>query len=120
MPTILLALLLLAQPPAVAGVWTGTSVCLLGKPVCKDEHVVYHFAPAAGDSVTVTMNKLVNGAEEEMGVLTCAVTAREVVCPMPEPFRPGTWRFSRAAASLDGGLWTASGEQFREVHVRPR
>jgi hypothetical protein len=111
--------LLLAQAP-LAGTWTGTSVCLQGKPVCRDEQVVYHVSTAVPDSAVVTMNKLVGGREEEMAVLRCGVTAARVTCPMPPQFRPGTWWFDRRGEALDGGLTVPDGSLFRRVHVERR
>src|SRR5512142_23836 len=63
----------LQQPGRPAGVWKGTSVCLQGKPVCKDEVVVYHIAavPTRPGHYAMLANKLVEGREEAMGALDC-------------------------------------------------
>ena len=55
----------------LVGNWTGESICANKEkfPGCKDEHVVYHvkLTPNKTDTVTFTMNKIVDGKEEFMG-----------------------------------------------------
>ncbi|HEX8906941.1 MAG TPA: hypothetical protein VF771_18970 [Longimicrobiaceae bacterium] len=116
-----------AQAAPLAGTWEGTSVCLANRGVCHDEHVVYHVAraaPAPGDSAdyTIDANKVVNGREEEMGVLRCRAGrgGATLACPMPPRFRPGTWSFIRRGNVLDGGLTTPDGTRVRRVSVRRR
>ena len=105
------------------GTWRGTSTCLMGKPVCKDEIVVYHIAavPSGADSVTIVANKVVGGVEEDMGTLQCRVDRRPppqtVVCAMPPQYRPGEWRFVRRGDTLVGGLTMADGRRVRAVRV---
>jgi hypothetical protein len=56
----------------LVGDWSGESLCADKKrfPACNDEQVVYHIVLAAGksDTVTVTMDKIVDGKTETMGV----------------------------------------------------
>ncbi len=65
----------------LVGSWTGESVCVNREkfPACKDEHVVYHIAAASGkpDTVTITMDKIVNGKPETMGVTDFVYDARK-------------------------------------------
>lgn len=52
------------------GDWRGESICVNKEkfPACKDEKVVYHIKKTdKADTVTIAANKIVNGAEEEMG-----------------------------------------------------
>ncbi|HEX6747560.1 MAG TPA: hypothetical protein VF092_09755 [Longimicrobium sp.] len=119
---ILLAAPARAQTP-LAGVWEGTSICLVNRGVCHDEHVVYHIAAAApADSAdfTITANKLVNGREEDMGTLRCRLAGHTLTCPMPPQFRPGTWSFTRHGDALAGGLTAPDGTRIRRVDVRRR
>lgn len=114
-----------ATVAAPVGVWRGTSVCLVRGTACKDEVVVYHIARTGPDSagiapLRISANKIVNGAELEMGDLECRFTpaTAQLLCPMPPQYARGDWRFTLVGTQLDGGLWMASGEQFREVHVK--
>jgi hypothetical protein len=104
------------------GTWRGTSTCLMGKPVCKDEIAVYHIAaaPSGADSVTIVANKVVAGVEEDMGTLQCRVeraAAQTVVCAMPPQYPPGEWRFERRGDTLEGGLTLADGRRMRAVRL---
>jgi hypothetical protein len=50
------------------GTWRGTSVCTPVRPACHDEIAVYHIAATSKPRiVAVTMNKVVDGQEVEMG-----------------------------------------------------
>ncbi len=63
------------------GNWSGESVCVNREkfPACKDEQVVYRVAPTPGKAhtVTVTMDKLVNGKPETMAVQDFAYDAQK-------------------------------------------
>ena len=113
-----LAAVMLVQSTSLAGAWKGTSICLARKPICKDEVVVYHFTADSGDarSYHVAANKIVGGAEEEMGVLPCRLDDRgtSVSCTM----RLGVWTFDVRGDSLVGGLTLTDGTKVRDVHVR--
>ena len=113
------------QTPDLAGVWNGTSVCLLRNTACHDEGVVYHISRLAPDSagttsLRVTMNKIVNGVEEDMADLApCVFThaTKSLHCPMPPAARAGDWKFTLDGSRLDGGLWIRGGTKFRDIHV---
>jgi len=50
------------------GTWRGTSICTPVRPACHDEIAVDHIAPSSKpDMVSMTMNKVVDGKEAEMG-----------------------------------------------------
>lgn len=55
------------------GTWSGESICVNRDkfPACHDEQVVYRIVKAAGkaDVLTITMDKIVNGKPDTMGVL---------------------------------------------------
>jgi hypothetical protein len=54
----------------IEGTWKGTSLCQVKSSPCHDENVVYHISRATNGKIyTIQMNKIVNGAEEEMGGL---------------------------------------------------
>ena len=54
---------------AVAGDWTGTSLCTNLKllPACHDEVVIYHFTKLAENKLHVAADKIVDGKPENMG-----------------------------------------------------
>lgn len=103
-------------PPAI-GTWRGTSLCLVRPSACHDEVVVYRItATAVRDSLSMDARKIVNGAEEEMGVLGCRWSApsAQVTCSM----RNGVWQFSVRGDSLVGELRLPDGTKFRDVRTQ--
>jgi hypothetical protein len=107
-----------AQVPAAAsnpvGVWRGTSLCRLRPSPCKDEIVVYRIARVnASDTLSVDARKIVNGQEEEMGVLGChsAASGAQLTCTMPN----GVWRFTIRGDSLVGELRLPDNRKYRDV-----
>ena len=54
------------------GTWKGTSLCQVKNSPCHDESVVYYITKGnTADSCNILANKIVNGAEEEMGIVAC-------------------------------------------------
>ena len=106
-----------ADPRAASvGVWRGTSLCLVKPSACHDEVVVYRIAPmAARDSVSFDARKIVNGQEEDMGVLSCVVTiaGKQLTCPI----RNGVWYFTIRGDSLVGEVRLPNGTKFRDVRA---
>jgi len=98
------------------GTWRGTSLCLVKPSPCHDEVVVYRITPVKGsDSLSMDARKIVNGQEEEMGVLSCAFAARgaSLTCPL----RNGMWRFTVSRDSLVGELRLPDNTKFRDVRT---
>jgi hypothetical protein len=104
-----------AATPTPVGVWRGTSLCLVRPSACHDEVVVYRITRLSTDSVSLDARKIVNGKEEEMGVLPCRVAAAgaQVTCKIPR----GTWLFSVRGDSLTGELMLPDGKKFRDVRM---
>jgi hypothetical protein len=113
-------------PASLVGTWRGTSICTdVGKPACHDEVVVYHFSakpdstakatPGSGEHLGWQMNKVVAGAEEEMGTLECdyARATGATVCPM----RNWSWRFRARGDTLRGTLVNPLGVTWRNIVV---
>ena len=102
------------------GTWRGTSLCLVRPSACHDEVVVYRISPRpARDSVTMDARKIVDGQEEEMGVLACGATAAasmivDVTCPIPN----AVWRFHVRGDSLVGELIRSDSTKFRDVRAK--
>jgi len=114
---------LAAQTPArpdPVGSWRGTSLCLVHPSACHDESVVYRITrTTTSDSLSMDARKIVNGREEEMGVLGCLFDAQSarMTCTM----RNGVWEFTIRRDSLVGELRLPDGTKFRDVRtVRSR
>jgi hypothetical protein len=109
-----------AQAPNPVGVWRGTSLCRLRPSACKDESVVYRITRVnASDSLSIDARKIVNGQEEDMGVLAClpGASVAQITCTMPN----GVWRFTIRGDSLVGELQLPDNRKFRDVStVRSR
>jgi len=97
------------------GMWRGTSLCLVQPSSCHDEVVVYRITRTTSDSVSINAGKMVNGREEEMGVLPCRIGAGRatVTCTMPN----GVWRFTVRGDSLVGELRLPDSTKFRDVRA---
>ena len=98
------------------GVWRGTSKCLVRPSPCHDEVTVYRITGTkTADSVSLDALKIVNGQEEDMGVLGCKVVAQgaSLTCTMPH----GVWRFAVRGDSLLGELRTPDNVKFRDVRA---
>lgn len=96
------------------GVWRGTSLCRVHPSACKDEVVVYRITRVNGsDSLSIDARKIVNGQEEEMGVLACLPEASvgQIRCAMPN----GVWHFAIRGDSLVGELRLPDNTKFRDV-----
>lgn len=105
-----------ALPSTAIGTWRGTSLCTVRPSSCHDERVVYRVTPLASrDSASFDARKIVNGQEEEMGVLRCVLTASrtKLACTMPN----GVWRFEVRGDSLVGDLRVANDIKFRDVRT---
>jgi hypothetical protein len=96
------------------GVWRGTSRCTKRPSACNDETVVYRITRVnAGDSLSIDARKIVNGQEDEMGVIGCRIAGTQLTCPMSN----GTWYFTVRADSLVGDLRLPDNTQFRDIRT---
>jgi hypothetical protein len=109
----------LAPAPAITanpvGVWRGTSTCKVRTSPCSDETIVYRIARVnSSDSLSVDARKIVNGHEEGMGVIGCAmVSGTQFWCPMPK----GGWYFAVRRDSLIGDLRFPDHSPYRDVRT---
>ena len=105
-----------AAKPNPVGVWRGTSACTVRPSSCKDEIVVYRIARVNGsDSLAIDASKLVNGQEDDMGVIGCRSDASgaQLTCAMPN----GVWHFTIRGDSLVGDLSLPDHKKFRDVRT---
>lgn len=101
-------------PANPVGVWRGASLCRVHPSPCKDESVVYRITRVnAGDTLSIDAHKIVNGREEEMGILAClsGSSGAQVTCTMPN----GVWHFTIRGDSLVGELRLPDNKKFRDV-----
>ena len=105
-----------AQSPASAvGTWRGVSKCLVHPSACHDEITVYRITPMkSADSVALDAVKIVNGHEDDMGVLSCRVQRdQRITCAIPH----GVWSLQVRGDSLSGELRLTDNTRFREVRA---
>lgn len=106
---VLLAAATASAPPStsIVGEWHGTSTCVdrVFAPACKDEVVVYRFAPTAKDTVRCSAFKIIAGEEQWMGDLDFTPRGRgDWLCDMKNARYHGNWRFHVADTLLTGDL----------------
>ena len=105
-----------AAAPTAVGVWRGTSLCRVRPSPCHDENVVYRITRVnASDTLSLDGRKIVNGQEEEMGVLECrfAAPGARLTCTMPN----GVWNFEIRGDSLVGELRLPDNRKYRDVNT---
>lgn len=89
-------------------------MCRVRPSPCNDEIVVYRITRVnASDSLSLDARKIVNGQEEEMGVLGCrsAASGAQLTCTMPN----GVWRFTIRGDSLVGELRLPDNRKYRDI-----
>ena len=112
----LIAMLLLSASNPLFGTWRGKSLCTPVRPACHDEIAVYHIAPSRKTGkVAMTMNKVVDGQEVEMGgTLDYDVDYETRTLTYPMTARDGTrgeWRFTWSGKKMTGTLIQLPGRE---------
>ena len=96
------------------GTWNGTSICQIKNSPCHDETVVYHISKNKGvDTFYVNASKIVNGVEEEMGILPFVYNKKTNQLTSTAH---GIWTFNLEGAKLEGTL-LVHGDLFRKIIV---
>ena len=86
----------------LVGTWKGTSICQLKNSPCHDEVVVYRITKKSSpNTYSIDARKVVNGIEEEMGILTFVYVETSHQLTSSDY---GTWTFNVEAARLEGTL----------------
>jgi hypothetical protein len=100
------------QISELVGNWSGESVCVDRDklPACHDEQVIYRIAKTSGksDSLTITMDKIVNNKPETMGVFDFVYNAQKQTLSSEftrNKWR-GIWEFAVKGDLLEGTLAT--------------
>ena len=107
---------------SIEGTWKGTSLCQVKSSPCHDENAVYHISKAAnGKSYTIQGNKIVNGIEEEMGVLDGVydATKHTLTATMKDnQGRASIWLFKIDGRQMHGTLTHEDKTLYRIIEVR--
>ncbi len=106
----------------VEGVWKGTSLCQVKNSPCHDENVVFHFSRSSKgeNGYTVQANKMVNGEEENMGVLEFVYDPAKhtLTCEMAgRNGRPGVWLFKLDGEKIHGTLTLDGNTLYRVIEI---
>ena len=109
------------------GNWSGESICVNKDkfPACHDEQVVYRIVKSSGKSntLTVTMDKIVSGKPETMGVFDFLYDAEKqtLSSEFTRNNRPGIWEFALKGDLMDGTLATLPDKTIvRRIKVKKR
>jgi hypothetical protein len=98
----------------LTGTWNGTSICQIKNSPCHDETVVYHISKNKGtDSFYINASKIVNGMEQEMGILPFVYNKQ---ANQLTSTAYGIWAFKIEEAKLEGTLMV-NGDLFRKIVV---
>ena len=96
------------------GTWNGTSICQIKNSPCHDETVVYHISKTRGvDTFYINASKIVNAAEEEMGILPFVYKQKKNQLTSTAY---GIWTFKIEGAKLEGTLFV-HGDLYRKIIV---
>ena len=96
------------------GTWKGTSLCQIKNSPCHDETVVYHISKNTGvDTFYINASKIVNGLEEEMGILPFSYSSKtnQLISTAY-----GIWTFNIEGGKLEGTL-VSHGELYRKIKI---
>ena len=98
----------------LTGTWNGTSICQIKNSSCHDENVVYHISKNRGvDTFYINASKIVNGVEEEMGILPFVYNKKTNQLTSTAY---GIWTFNIEGVKLEGTL-LVHGDLYRKIKV---
>ncbi len=97
------------------GTWKGSSLCQQKGSPCHDETVVYHISKVSGnDTLYIQANKIVNGMEEDMGILPCLFDEKSN--HLRSTAYNSIWSFELKGEELEGTL-IFKGKLYRKIKV---
>jgi hypothetical protein len=106
----------------LVGLWTGDSICTPVRPACHDEKAAYHVTLGERpDSISMLMNKIVNGKEEEMGTMEYTVDAAKKTLrgEIKGQSVQSVWEFSWSGSEMRGtATQLPSGEVIRNITLK--
>jgi len=96
------------------GNWKGTSLCQIKNSPCHDETVVYHISKKPGiDTFYINATKIVNGSEEEMGILPFTYNSKTNQFVSTAY---GIWTFNIEGTKMEGTLLVRN-ELYRKIKI---
>jgi len=97
------------------GTWKGSSLCQIKNSPCHDETVVYHiYKKPLIDTFYIQANKIVNGVEEDMGIVPCLFIEKSNQL-VSTAYR-SIWTFQLKKDELEGTL-VFQGNLYRKIKV---
>jgi hypothetical protein len=98
------------------GTWKGSSICQIKSSPCRDETVVYYISKSVKQNlIEVRANKIVNGAEDEMGIIEFRYDpSTEEIISVSQP--NSVWKFKRNNNTLSGTLMD-NGKLYRIIQL---
>ncbi len=115
-----------ASDKAVLGSWEGDAKCAMPDSPCHDEHVLYQITEDRKDSFQLNLDayKVIEGAPEFMGTLTCRYDGKAGVLSCTTSTREkDDWEFHVTGDTMAGRLMTDDGKTlYRRItlHRIPR
>ena len=106
---------------ALAGDWTGTSLCTNRKllPACHDETVLYHLTPRGEKTVHLVADKIVDGKPEYMGEFDMTKEGARLTYEMTNRQGRALWDFNVDGDHITGTLkLLPGGDVVRKIDVR--
>src|SRR4030095_4161101 len=107
---------------SIAGTWKGTSLCQVKSSPCRDENAVYHISTEANrKTYTMQANKIVNGAEEEMGSSDAVYDETKhtlTTTTKDRQGRTGVWLFKIDGNQMHGTLTIDAKTLYRVIEVK--
>ncbi len=101
----------------VAGVWRGRSLCQVKNSPCHDETVVYHITKLNDSLFDILANKIVEGKEDTMGIITCHWVEHDKLLFSIDSVRNARWEFRIAGNTMKGTL-VYKGTLYRKIDVK--
>jgi len=107
-----------ASDKAVLGSWEGDSKCMVPDSPCHDEHVLYQIAEARKDPFQLNMDgyKIVDGAPEFMGTLTCHFESKTGALSCTSSTKDkDDWEFHVMGDAMSGRLMIEGKTLYRRI-----
>ena len=101
----------------IAGNWTGSSLCQVKNSNCHDETVEYNILKAEAGLYHVTMNKIVKGKLDFVGVVDCFYDDETKTLSSSENGK--IWQFTMNQKTMEGILiWRE--QLYRKIHLEKK